>query len=261
MKHLANEVAKIYYSDSKDVELSIHKLSALFKNNPSLIEPFRGVNERAKDLFSSEGFELYPTVKKTTLVYDNASDCFFKILHPLTFKSRIFFAITDRSRAVYETSEYLFLNDVHIQRLEVYGVLKQGRRPIFGMKKASGESLYETLIVKGKSINKTESRTVIDEIVRLHSLGYWFGDSHLSHFFLKDGRVTGIIDIEGIRKNRPFALKNPAKDIAGLNHPDLPFTKDELRELLDYYMTAAGITQKKQFKKHLEYYTDRRWQE
>ena len=261
MKYLDNDVARLHYNESRDIESSLQRLSVLFRKNPCLIEPFRGMNHEAGDLFSSEGFQLYSTVKKTTLFYDPESHCFFKVIHPLKIKHRILFSITDRAGAVYHTSEYLFLKGVHIQRLEVYGLLKKGSRPILGMKKAAGESLYETLILKGNSIHMAECRTVIDEIVRLHSLGYWFGDAHLSHFFMADGRVTGIIDIEGIRKHRPFTLKNRARDIAGLNHPDLPFTKDEMRALLDYYVTAAGITRKEQFKKYVYYYTERRWKE
>jgi len=261
MKYLDNDVTRIHYNESREIESSIKRFSVLFQKNPWLTEPFRGMNHKASDLFSSGGFQLYSTVKKTTLFYDDESHCFFKVLHPLSLKHRILFSITDRAGAVYKTSEYLLQKGVHIQRLAVYGLLKNGGKPIFGMKKAEGESLYETLIVKRENMSMREARTVLDEIVRLHSLGYWFGDSHLSHFFRKDGRITGIIDIEGIRKNRPFALKNLARDIAGLNHPHLPFTQDEMREMLDYYLTAAGITRKKQFKKLLKCYTERRWKE
>lgn len=261
MKCLNNDVLTCFYNEKLELYASIVKFSALIRSNPVLLEPFRGGNRKIEDHCTAEGFQVLPTVKKTTLLYDPVSDCFFKILHPLSLKKKISYAIKDRSKAIYETVEFLLRKGVNIQRIEVYGLLKKGRKPFFGVKKAAGESLYETLIVKGRRISKSESRGVIDEVVRMHALGYWFGDSHLSHFFMEDGRVTGIIDAEGIRKNHHYGLKNRAKDIAGLNHPHLPFSKEEMMDLLDYYLTSAGITQKKQFKKYVQYYTDRRWKE
>jgi hypothetical protein len=259
MKRLENEVACFNYSEA--MHSSISKLSDLIGNNPVILEPFRNISDNIKDLFSSKGFQLYPTVKKTTLFFDPAADCFFKILHPLNLKNRILFLFTDKARSIYNLSEQLWSKGVKIQRVTAYGLIRKCRRPFFAIKKAEGESLYDILIRGGKKISMPMYRTVIDEVGKLHVLGYWLGDAHLSHIFITDEGVSGFIDIDGIRRNSPFMLKNLTKDLAGLNHPDLPLTEDEKKSLLNYYLNTLGIKNEEKFLRLLKYYTERRWKD
>ncbi len=260
MKRLENETAVFNYS-GEVMHSSIEKLSALIRNSPAVLEPARNMNDNMKDLFSSAGFKLYPTVKKTTLFYDPDTDCFFKMLHPLSFKNRILFLFTDKAGAIYNLSEYLWSKGARVQRVTAYGLLKEGRRPFFAVKRAEGESLYDLMIRGGKKLPMDMLRKVLDETAKFHRLGYWLGDAHLSHIFITDEGVSGFIDIDSIRKNIPYMLKNPAKDIAGLNHPELPLTKDEKKSLLAYYLNIAGIKDENKFLKMLKYYTERRWKD
>jgi hypothetical protein len=71
--------------------------------------------------------------------------------------------------------------------------------------------------------------------------------------------VTGIIDLDGIRRNRPFRWKNPAKDLAGLNHPGLPLACEEKASLLGRYLDKMKVTDREKFQRMVMQYTDRRW--
>jgi len=261
MKCLKNDVVTCCYNDSPDLHASIERLAGLFRRNPSLLEPFRSISSEIEDHFKAGGFQIYPTVKKTTLLYDPASDCFLKVLHPLNLKHRMQFAVQQRTRVIYKTTEYLFSKGVPLQRVEAYGTLKIGSRPFFVVKRAGGESLYDIFIRRKQTVNMDHCRAVISEISKVHALGFWLGDAHLSHIFVKDGNVSGIIDIDSVRRNRPFLLKNPAKDLAGLNHPDLPLSRDDKNSLLDCYLTLSGIRKKDKFIRLIKYYTERRWKD
>ena len=259
MKYIENDAAGFYCDDAKLVQYFIAKLSDLVKNNPRALEPFRDIRRDVKDLLSEKGLQLYPTVKKTTLIYDPATDCYLKILHPLNAKSRMLFLLKNRAAFVYNISERLLSEGIKTMGVTAYGRFKKGRRPFFVVRKAAGESLYDILI-RGKSTPGMETYlNVIIEVAKIHRLGYWLGDAHLSHIFVKDEQVSGIIDIDSIRRNRFFLIKNCAKDIAGLNHPELPLTKDEKKDILYYYLNAAGIKNEKRFLWLLKHYTERRW--
>ncbi len=261
MKQLENDVACFYYNYNEEMRSSIIKLCDLTKSNPFSLKPFRNTNHSIKKLFTSKGFQLYPTVKKTTLFYDRATDCFFKILHPLNLKNKILFLFMDKSRAIYHLSERLYQRGVKVQRVTAYGLFTKGRRPCLAIKRAEGESLYDILIRGKKHVTMALYRKVIDEVVRLHSLGYWFGDAHLSHIFIKDAEISGLIDIDSMRKNFPYRLRNIAKDIAGLNHPELPLTKDEKKSLLGYYLDGVDIQNEEKFLRLIHHYTERRWKD
>jgi len=261
MKCLKNDVVTYCCNDSSNLQTSIERLAGLFRRNPSLLEPFRSLSSEIEDHFRTEGFQIYPTVKKTTLLYDPASDCFLKVLHPLRFKHRVQFAVMTRSKSIYKTAEFLFSKGVPVQRVEAYGTMTLRSRPFFGVKRADGDSLYDIFIRKKQTMNMDHCRAVIAEISKVHALGFWLGDAHLSHIFVKDGKVSGIIDIDSIRKNRPFMLKKTAKDLAGLNHPDLPLSRGEKNSLLDYYLTQSGTRKKEKFILLLKYYTERRWKD
>ncbi|MEC4675675.1 MAG: hypothetical protein VST72_01965, partial [Nitrospirota bacterium] len=200
-----------------------------------------------------------PTVKKTTLLYNKKAGCFFKILNPLTLKNRILFPLLDKSGRIYLLSEQLLAEGVKVPEVEAYGTLGGEKRPIFVMKKIEGKSLYEILIREQKSLSMEMYLKIMDEVARFHLLGYWFGDAHLSHVFVTDAGVSGFIDIDSIRKNKPFSLRPLAKDLAGLNYPGLPFFDDEKRALLNHYLDASGIKKRDKFLRLLKHYTERRW--
>lgn len=261
MKYTENEAAGFYCDDSKLVQYFIAKLSDLVKNNPETLEPFEDLSEDTKDLLSSKGLQLYPTVKSTTLIYDPGTDCYLKILHPLNMKSRLLFLLKDRAGAVCNISEHLHREGIMAADVIAYGNFKKGRLPFFVVKKVAGESLHDVLIRGKKKMDMEIYQNVIAEVARIHRLGYWLGDAHIAHIFIKDAQVSGIIDIDSIRRNRLFLLKNYAKDIAGLNHPELPLTKDEKKTLLCHYLKAAGIRNEKKFISLLKHYTERRWKD
>jgi hypothetical protein len=302
MKYFKNDVAAFNYNET--VLPSVINLCNLIKVYPFILEPFRGMNEKVEAILSSAGFTLYSTVKKTTLFYESTTDCFFKILHPLTLKHKISFLFKDRTRAIYKLSEYLLSKGIKVPQIMAYGLLKSSRvivhphpnpppsrgrelirsadkyspstggrglgvggaellrsRLFFVMKRLEGKSLYDILLREKKTIPKEMYLKIVDKVAEVHSLGHWLGDAHLSHIFVNDSGVSGFIDIDSIKKNRPFRLKNLAKDLAGLNHPELPVTEDEKMKLLNYYMNRVDIRKREIFLRLLKHYTERRWKE
>jgi hypothetical protein len=259
MKYIKNNIASFHCVE--ELQLSLTRLCETVRRSPLCLEPFRGVEKKMEKVFAEGGFQLYPTVRSTTLLYDAASECFLKVLHPLKLKSRIFFALTDKARSIYNISGELISRDVKTVRVLAYGKFRKGSRPFFVCKKAEGRSLKDILLTEGETPGMGTYLNVIGEVSRLHNLGYWFGDAHLSHIFIKEAQVSGIIDIDSIRKNRFFLLENLAKDIAGLNHPDLPLTEDEKKDILDNYIKAAGIKNEKKFIRLLKHYTEQRWKD
>ena len=261
MKCIKNEAACVCYDEGIGLDDTIKKLCRLVKNYPFIITPFSDIDNDINRVFAAKGFHLYPTYEKTTVFYDPDTDCFFKIIHPLHIKNRIFSLVTDKSRSIYNLAESLYAKGVKVQRVVARGTFTKDRLPFYAIKKSEGESLYDLLIGAGKNISIDMYRKVMDEVAKLHLSGYWFGDAHLSHIFTTDEEVSGFIDIDGIRKNRPYMLKNLAKDIAGLNHPALPLTEDEKRAILNYYLHSLDITEEERFLEMLKYYTERRWKD
>lgn len=257
MKHLDNEVARIDYDES--LQSSIARLCLIIKNNPSVLKPCKDIDEDVKTILTSGGFEPYPTVENTTLFYDPQTDCFFKIIHQLKLKKKVVSLFHDKSRAIYEFSEELISKGIKIPGVRAYGLIKEGRRTFFGTTRVEGVRLYDTLIQERGSIPMSGYRKVLDEVVKFHAFGYWLGDAHLAHVFFKDGEVTGFIDIDSIRRNRPYRLKNLAKDIAGLNHPELPIPAEDKKTLIQYYIKNMNISKSRKFRTLLKYYTARRW--
>jgi hypothetical protein len=257
MKYLENDIASFYYSDP--VFASISKICTLIKTHPFLLEPVKELNEKAGDILSREGFLLYPTVKTTTLFYDRMTDCFFKSIHPLTMKNKLVFHITDKASRIYKISECLITNGINVPKIEAYGKILKTGEPFFVVRRMEGRSLYDILIRQREAIDIKIYLNIMDEMVRLHKLGFWLGDAHLSHVFVHGSGFSGFIDIDSIRKNKPFSSKKLAKDIAGLNHPELPITKDEKKMLLQHYIKAVKIKNEKRFLKQLKHYTEQRW--
>jgi len=259
MKYFKNDVASFHYNET--ALPSVINFCNLIKEYPFILTSFRGMNEKVEAILSSAGFILYPTVKKTTLFYESTTDCFFKILHPLTLKHKISFLFKDRTRALYNLSEYLLSKGIKVPQIMAYGLFKKGRRPFWGAKRIDGKSLYDILIRERGILPGEVYLKVVDEVAKLHSHGYWFGDAHLSHIFVNDSGVSGFIDIDGIKKNRPFRLRNLAKDLAGFNYPQLPISEDEKRDLWRYYIEKSDIKNKKRFLQLVKHYTERRWKE
>jgi len=219
------------------------------------------LSEEAKDILSQKGLQLYPTVRKTTLIYDPATESYLKILHPLNLKNKLLNRFRDRGGEICRIAERLIYEGINVTDVIAYGHFKKGKLPFFVVRKAQGESLYDILIRGKRGLDMDTYMTVIAEVAHLHRLGYWLGDAHLSHIFIKESQVSGIIDIDSVRRNRRFSLRNCAKDIAGLNHPELPLTKDEKKDILYHYVKAAGIREEKKFMRLLKHYTERRWKD
>lgn len=258
MKYIENDMAS-FYCDSEPVISSVSRFCLLIRKHPSILQPFRGIDKGIEAIFASEGFQLYPTYKKTTVFNDPSSNCFFKIIHLMTFKTRIQFLLMNKSRNIYDLSEYLYSKGMKIQRITAYGLFKKGRQAFYATKKAEGETLFNILIRDKKLMKMTDYQNIIGEIAKLHNTGHWLGDARLDHIFIKDGKVSGLVDIDSIRKNRPYMIKNFAKDIAGLNQPGLSLTNDEKLSLLVYYLDRTGTKNKNKFLQLIKKYTERRW--
>jgi len=259
MKHLKDRLVSIQFDES--LEPSVMRLRDLVRESPSALLPVKGSDAVAESVFSSRGFHLYPTVLKTTLFYDSASDCFLKILHPLplTLRDRALSLITDRARRIYSLSEWLRHRGVKVPRVRAFGKIREGRKPFYAIDRVQGRSLYDILIREQREIPPELYRKVIDEMAGLHRLGYWFGDAHLSHIFVHDGEISGFIDIDSVRRNRPFRLSHLAKDIAGLNHPGLPVERDDKESLLRRYAGKMNLQDEKAFRHMVKDYSEKRW--
>ncbi len=258
MKYIENNAG--CFHSSEDVVDSLSRLCAFIMEHPHILKPVRGVNNEIKEICSERGFHLYSTVKKTTLLYDRESNCFFKILHPLTLKARALFLFTNRAERIYRLSERLISEGLRVADVIAYGTLKTGRKPLYAMRRVEGRSLYDILIKEKMPLKPELYKRVMDEVARLHKLGYWLGDAHLSHIFVDDSGVSGFIDVDSIRRNHHFNIRNMAKDIAGLNYPRIPITDNEKTSLLDYYMDRASLEDKERFLRLLTFYTKRRWE-
>jgi tRNA A-37 threonylcarbamoyl transferase component Bud32 len=258
MRYIKHDIG--YFHSSEDVLSAVSRLCALIKDYPFILKPVRGIDDGVKKACSERGFLLYSTVRKTTLLYDRESDCFLKILHPLNLKARVSFLFTNRAENIYRLSERLIAEGLKIAKVIAYGTLKRSRMPFYAMRRVDGRSLYDLLIRERKPLKTDLCKKVMDEVARLHALGYWFSDAHLSHIFINDEGVSGLIDVDSIRKNSPFNIRNIAKDLAGLNYPGLPLTEDEKMALVNHYMSRLNIiVDKERFLKLLTSYTERRW--
>jgi tRNA A-37 threonylcarbamoyl transferase component Bud32 len=296
MKYIENDIVNVYYTGGEAVNSSITKLCCLIKDYPLIFTPFKGDDEKAKSviteklgitafqitkqntdnssvcngywhpvfsertpIFSIEDFYLYPTVKKTTLFYDRKTDCFFKILQPLTFKDNIFSLFMNKARSIYNLSEELLSKGIKVPQVIAYGMLKKGRKAFFVMKRVEGNSLDNILIKKKRPLSYEIYLKVIEKLAKLHSLGYWHGDLRISHIFIKYPEISGIVDIDSIKKNVPFKFRNLAKDLAGLNNPEVPLTKNEKKALFNYYIIKLNIKNERNFLHLVRHYTERRW--
>ncbi len=259
MKCIKTDVAKVQHDENESLGNSISKFCRIVRDNPCVLVPVKDADAEVKAILHAEGFELYPTVETTTLFYDRDTDSYFKILHPLSVKHKVKYSLFDKSKAIYDLSEKFHSRGIKIIRVTAFGVIKQGPRPFYVSKRVDGDCLNNILIKKRNTLTMDEYRNVIDEVAKVHSHGYWLGDAHLAHVFVKDGEVTGFIDIDSIRKNCPYQLKNTIKDIAGLNHPELPLSGDEKTSLLNYYLAKVGLADNRKFTELLKHYTARRW--
>jgi tRNA A-37 threonylcarbamoyl transferase component Bud32 len=231
------------------------------KEYPFILKHVKGIDEEAKDIFEQEGFQIYPTVETTILLYHQDVNCFFKILQPLNLKKKISKFLINRARQIYSLSAILIQRKIKVPRIRAYGTFRNKRRPFFAMERVEGTSLYELLLREKIALPIQTYIKVVKEIAKLHNNGYWLGDAHLSHIFVKNNLVSGFIDIDSIRRNIPFSLKKLAKDLAGLNHPNLPIRKDEKKMLFQHYIKAMRINNEKNFSELIKHYTERRWKE
>jgi tRNA A-37 threonylcarbamoyl transferase component Bud32 len=257
MKHLMNDKAELHYDTT--LEMSLQAMLSLLHDVPHVFQPVRKADEKVAAAFATQGFRLYPTVVKTTLLYDERSDCFFKVLQPITLKKRALFAVKDRALQIFTLSEELRLKGIPVPKVMAYGKIKRGHRPVFAMKRVSGRSLYDMLIRENRMLPNAVLAEVMRDIAKFHQSGYWFGDAHLSHIFIVESSVSGFIDIDSIRKNRRKGISNFAKDLAGLNHPRLPMTEDEKSELLFTYLKAMEIQDAEEFIRAVKHFTELRW--
>lgn len=257
MKRHADRLVDIQFDEP--LEPAVLRLIDLLAESALALRPVRDSDAALESLYASRGFRLYPTVRKTTLFYDRASDCFLKILHPLKLKEKTASLITNRARRIHALSEWLRNRGVRVSRVRAFGKIREGSKPFFAIDRVEGQSLYDILIREQRTIPFELWRKVVDGVAALHGLGYWFGDSHLSHIFVRDGEVSGFIDIDAIRRNRPFRASNLARDIAGLNHPRLLLESRDKESLLRYYAGQMKLKDEQAFRDMIKDCSRRRW--
>lgn len=261
MKVIENDVLLVHCDDVPPVQSAVARLTDLFHLNPDSLTCFRSVPEEMRAMYGSQGFELLPTVLKTTLFFDASTEMFFKILHPITLKYRVVFHVCDKAKSIHDITESLRLKGVKIQKVELYGHVKRGNLPLIALKRVKGTSLYDILILQKSEVKQEVCVAVLDEIIQIHTLGYWLGDAHLSHIFVDHGKVSGIIDVDSIRRNRPFSTRCLARDIAGINHPGIPLSQEMKKDLLHYYVSRAGVQDEDRFLRMVKKCSERRWAE
>ena len=211
--------------------------------------------------FAARGFRLYPTWPRTTVFYDAASDCFFKTLNrrPRTLRGRALSLVTHRARQLHALSRWLVDRGVPIPRVRAFGIVRDGRRPVYAIARARGQSLYDLVVRERQAIPPPLARKVIEAVAGLHGLGYWLGDAHLSHVFVHQEDVSGFIDIDSIRPNRPPRLANLARDLGRLNHPAYPLGPGDGDSLLRHYAARMRLQDVTAIARLVEDYSSRRW--
>jgi tRNA A-37 threonylcarbamoyl transferase component Bud32 len=259
MKHHRDRLASIWFDAS--LEPTVTRLLDLVRESPVILVPVLGADAVAAAACASRGFRLYPTVLSTTLFHDPASDCFLKIIHPRprTLRERARSLITDRARQIYSLSEWLGQHGVKVPRVRAFGTMREGGQPFYAVDRLQGRSLYDILIREQRELSSGLAQKVIDEVARLHSIGYWLGDAHLSHIFVHDEDVNGFIDIDSMRRNRPFRSSNLARDLAGLNHPMLSVGRGDKESLLRRYARRMDLKDGRAFQRMVEEFSEARW--
>jgi tRNA A-37 threonylcarbamoyl transferase component Bud32 len=259
MRH-ADRVARIEFDDA--LGPSITRLLDALADLRAVPLAIEGSDAPAGPAFSARGFRPYATWPQTTVVYDPASDCFFKFLHrrPTTLRGRIHSLVTDRGRQIHALARWLTDRGVPIPRVRAFGVVREGRTPLYALERARGRSLYDVLVRERQTVSLTLCRTVIDAVAGLHGLGYWLGDAHLSHVFVDQGEVTGFIDVDSIKRNWPPSMANLARDLGRLYHRGLPLGSADGESLLQQYAARTGLKDTEGFRRLAEGYASTRWQ-
>jgi hypothetical protein len=259
MRRHADALLRIEFDEA--LAPSIARLQGLLGDLRSAALPSEGPDAVMEATFAARGFHLYPTWPRTTVFYDAASDCFFKTLNrpPRTLRERAHSLITDRARRIHALSSWLVDQGVPIPRVRAFGVVRDGRRPMYAIERAQGQSLYDLLVRAQQGIPAPLAWKVIDAVAGLHGLGYWLGDAHLSHIFVHQDDVSGIIDIDSIRPNRPPRLANLARDLGRLNHPAFPLGLGDGDSLLRRYAARMRLHDVTALARLVEESSSRRW--
>jgi hypothetical protein len=129
---------------------------------------------------------------------------------------------------------------------------------VYAIERAQGQSLHDLLVRARQAIPPLVAGRVIDAVARLHGLGYWLGDAHLSHIFVHRGEVSGFIDIDSIRPNRPPRLANLARDLGRLNHPAFPLGRRDGDTLLRRHAARTRLPDVTALARLVEDYSARR---
>jgi hypothetical protein len=258
MRRHADRVARIEFDEA--LAPSIARLLDVLDDLRAVPLDVEGSDAVVAPALAARDFRLYPTWPQTTVLYDSASDCFFKILHrrPRALRGRVHALITDRGRQIHALSRWLGDRGVPIPRVRAFGIVREGRRPLYAIDRAQGRSLYDLLVRERGAIPLPLARRVVDAVAGLHGLGYWLGDAHLSHVFVHHGQVSGLIDVDSIRSNRPPRLANLARDLGRLNHPAIPLGRADGDSLLRYYAARTKLKDVKAFERLVEGYSSKR---
>jgi tRNA A-37 threonylcarbamoyl transferase component Bud32 len=258
MKKIKNNILSCCYKDC--VEDLLFRINTFFNKHPEALRPINGQSDTMLDLFSSNNFELYPTKRKTTVFYDKKADIFIKLIFPIKLKEKIRSKFINLSEKIYLLSNDLKKIDIKVPEVLAYGKVKNSI-PFFFMKKITGCQLKTILIREKRKVPVELYFDVIKNVADLHKAGYWFRDLHLAQIFVNDSKVSGFIDIDGIRRNFFFKKRHQAKDLSGLNHPELNISSESKKELLEYYMNLLNIDNKIKFRSYVNKYSYLRWKE
>jgi len=218
----------------------------------------RGIVIEREPLLYIKGFHLIPTVARTTLFYEEETDCFIKIIHPVKVKDKFKGLFFDKAEYVCRIAGELRRAGLMSPQIVSYGRL-EGMRYFYLMKRIEGVSLNYLCLHRREEVTVHLMKSVMSILARFHMERLWHGDLRPSHLFICRDRGLAIIDIDSIRKPLFLFKKHMAKDIAGINHPSLPLSLDERLALFNHYAMESGLRDIKRFLALISHYSERRW--
>lgn len=257
MKIIENDILFCLYQDS--VEMLVQRIYDFFRKHSDILKSINGCNDSLKSLFLQNDFKLYPTKRKTIVFYDEKTKIFVKILYPFKFKEKLKARFTNQSKKVYFLSESLRKAGIKVPAVLAYGKIKKYNLPFFFMERISGSQLKKILIRQKSLLPMDTYFDIMKNVANLHKAGYWFRDLHLAHIYIEDSKMSGFIDFENVHKNIFFKIKKQAKDISGLNHPELQLSEEEKMRILKFYMAELKIKCETKFISYVKHYSETRW--
>jgi len=239
---------KLFFGEFKSKELveEVKNILRIHDKYPEALFPLRGMNDNVNKIFNKIGFELIPTVPSTTVLKKLKSDktWFLKIYHPLKLKNKLLEGFYPRAKRTFQKTSRFLQYGLNTSEPLGWCYLRRLNKSIFIMDEVKGLSLYDILIRKktitDKNRIKNISEKLLNELCLCHSRGIFFGDLHLGHIYPEGDRLY-FIDLDSVIFKKHLRYDDIAKNLAGLNHPLLPLSKEERLSFLYNYAMAMNM--------------------